>query len=385
MVMKEANRLEALTEDADDDILGTDGILEDLTNEGMRVSELGKRKLQRALSTPIDEEAIENLELERRQKDRLAGEVSARRDEYLEAVAKQEKLKNEIGKRPKTSTKKMDLHKVELVKIADKIEVTKEAIEKLEDSVLELKRGLFAQETKEDHQQEMLNTERIAWEATVETQEQWDKASAFLNEELVEVGADHVDIAMHEAAAADVAVKMGNLSTRYGKALERRVLQVRSRSKSQKRAEVLREIEHEAWTRLGELVTRESRIPEITISQGWLAYVDPETKEVHDWNSKYVSDGQRCGAAMRLGARCARSVTSGNVDPILMIPGRIWEGAFDLQMKLQVAEICRVEKVFGITEVASFQNHGLHSVEVGTVAWVGQYRELLKAAEKAIS
>lgn len=142
-----------------------------------------------------------------------------------------------------------------------------------------------------------------------------------------------------------------------------------------RRAAELREIERRAWERLGELVTATTQVPEITIQNGYVAYVAADGA-VHDWNSKYVSDGQRNSAAFRLGSRCYGSGS------ILMIAGRVWE-SLDVEAKLALHRTCVEEQVFGLTEVASFSSDPLRAVRVGTPEWIESFRALLAAATKA--
>ena len=68
---------------------------------------------------------------------------------------------------------------------------------------------------------------------------------------------------------------------------------------------------------------------------------------------------------------------------ILMIAGRIWE-SLDLEAKLVLSRTCAEEKIFGLTEVASFDADSLKAVEVGSSAWVAQFNSMaLEAARLA--
>ncbi len=293
------------------------------------------------------------------------------------ALAHQAELRGRLGKPPDTKALNTEKEAAEAGR--------KDAEEALADAarkVVEAQEALAVARERFEHREDELEAAKKREEAAADAVRgadlalaEWRKLKETIEEEIVGPSAEDLSAAEREAVTRGIEVELAAMADRCREAAAEVESQRQYAAEATKRAEELREVERRAWERLGELVTRATKVPEITIQSGYVAYVAPDGS-VHDWNSKYVSTGQRNAAAFRLGARCFGKGS------VLMIAGSVWE-TLDLEAKLELHRVCREEEVYGLTEVASFSGDPLRSVYVGTREWVDSYRSLLEAAVAA--
>jgi hypothetical protein len=316
-------------------------------------------------------------EEEKRRASEELGTVRAERRSYLEAVAGREELRGTLDSKPDPTVAiaRADALAVRVADLNVKLQNEEEELERLRRAVEEKQRDVAGLRSSCEEAQTSADDAFARRGELVSAAERWEATSARLDEPLQEVGEEVVTEAEAMARRAEAWLALARIGERYFELQQEAKSLQQARSRAEKRAEKLRGIERGAWGALGELVTAQTDVPEITISNGFVAYRGADGVPV-DWNSKYVSTGQRNSAAFRLGARCFGEHS------IIQLDGGIWE-TLEIEEQLHLHRVCREERIFGLTEVASTNLDRLRHVLVGTAEWADSYRLLAEAAVKA--
>jgi len=309
--------------------------------------------------------------------DESLGRIRSERQACLDKKRERAELQATVGEEPDLEPVRVELTEATDAHLAA-VTASNDAARTVERLRRELATAETAAEVAEADRETKIHHFRRAERRLEERQgalARWTETMAKLREEPTGPSEEEVDRAEAAAQAAERKLTVARIAERYAELQTAIKETTEERTHAEVRAEALRGIEKGAWAALGELVTAETRVPEITIYNGFLAYVGQD-KVPLDWNSKYVSTGQRNSAAFRLGARCF------GPHSIIQLDGAIWE-TLEIEEMMQLHRVCREERIFGLTEVASARIDELHHVLVGSPEWVEAYRMLAEAAQKA--